>query len=159
MQPVSRVSQCREGVDFCRSRRKIRNFQGVLCGCPGRPLVTSLAACRCRNRRQRTVLRRYRSCGESIERVALPIYHWTRLHETAVLGRFRGGGPCSESGRCLPARRVYSRGRAITPRSARPLTKYCAASATSSSPMMRTRMRIPVSPSRRTTLLECPRMR
>ena len=39
--------------------------------------------------------------------------------------------------------------RGITPRIVRPFTKNCMASATSSKPMMRTRMRIPVSPSRR----------
>ena len=35
---------------------------------------------------------------------------------------------------------------AINPRSVSPFTKYCMASATSRSPMMRTRMRMPVSP-------------
>jgi hypothetical protein len=53
----------------------------------------------------------------------------------------------------------YSTGWGRTPRSARPLTKYCAASATSSRPITRTRMRIPLSPSRRTTLSEWPSTR
>ncbi len=45
--------------------------------------------------------------------------------------------------------------RAITPRSVSPFTKNCAASATSSSPMMRTSIRIPVSPSTRLHLARC----
>ena len=40
---------------------------------------------------------------------------------------------------------------AITPRSVNPFTKNCTASATSSSPMIRTRIRIPVSPITRRT--------
>ncbi len=37
-------------------------------------------------------------------------------------------------------------GREMTPRSVRPFTKNCIASATSSNPMIRTRIRMPVSP-------------
>jgi len=42
--------------------------------------------------------------------------------------------------------RLVSHGREITPRSVRPFTKNCMASATSSSPMILTNIRIPVSP-------------
>ena len=74
----------------------------------------------------------------------------TDFATTRAAGQGWGSVSCSKS----PAQKVSSLIRAgtrywlfaMTPRSVRPFTKNCMASATSSRPMMRTRMRIPVSP-------------
>jgi hypothetical protein len=90
------------------------------------------------------------SCGSEWKRWFRPVNTLQRLCHIFA------SDPVTLHERAAPSKDY---GRTMTPRSASPLTKYCTASDTSSRPMMRTRMRMPVSPRARATRVAPPSTR